>query len=253
MREILLLVLMSMVLLTSSPCSEQKSSVAVSGTVVLAEDSSPISGATVWFQRSDGMKIKSITDSDGKYEASIQPGYEYTMTVGGRGICSVHRPDFSPDRAHRLKFNFLTTNCGTFDGVIISSPGVTPNDNRPYYRYYNHTSSPMWFFEESINAGKYSDQELLLAFGQRTTNETVRYGPFRMPDHIAGSTQKMPVIVSFGTYTIRADTVLVDPRSNILEAEGHVLLANAVSASAKTVSCIEIKLKSQLLRPEPCN
>jgi hypothetical protein len=153
-------------------CSGGPTDVKVSGTVyVLDDNTAVVPGAIVSFLRSDGQKVKVATNQIGEYEALLENGYDYTMTVAGRQLCEIHRPPFRPRRGSVLKFDFTTTICGIIDGVSQGPRDSRPNDDRffyrPYYRSSYDSRVPYWFFEESIALGKEEDPWLVVAFGER--------------------------------------------------------------------------------------
>jgi hypothetical protein len=235
-------------------CSDRPGQTTVSGTVVLAEDSSRVAGARVLFQGSDGRNFKATTNQVGEYEVVLDAMKEYTLSVGGQQLCQLHRPAFLAKPGSALRFNFSSSICGIIDGVLIVPPGVAHNDNRPYYRAYcpsDDKNYPYWSFEEGIPLRNENDGWIVIAFGSRVDEGKVRYGPFRMRQHVPGTPLFLPVTISFDTYTIRADTAVLDRRGGVLKAEGHV--EDGTASSAKSQSCVSIALSAEQPRPEMCS
>ncbi len=239
-------------LLALSLGSQGKSYAEISGIVSeLTDGLTRVNGAKLFFRRSDGQTVVTTTNKSGEYHVSLDPGYSYTVSLTADQLCSSHRPEFRPVPGQIVKFDFTTTRCGYIDTRIHPNPGPTglkPNDNRLYYRLYYETPSPHWFFEQSIAFGRDPAQELLIAFGKRDGSMQVRYGPFHNREY---PQSVLPVVVSFDTYTIRADSVVLDSRTRILRAEGNVSVADGGS-QARTESCVMLRLDDTEPEPHRC-
>jgi hypothetical protein len=239
-------------LLALSAGSQTKGDAEISGIVSeLTDGLTRVSEAKLLFRRSDGQTVVAITNRFGEYHVHLDPGYNYTVSLTADQLCSSHRPEFHPLPGQILKFDFTTTRCGYIDTRVQSHPGATglkPNDNRLYYRLYYDTPSPRWFFEQSITFGRGAAREMLIAFGKRDGNARVRYGPFHNREY---PQSVLPVVVSFDTYTIRADSVVLDSRTRILRAEGNVSLADGTSQT-RTESCVMLRLDEAEPEPHQC-
>jgi hypothetical protein len=227
----------------------------VSGTVsVLTDVPERVNGARVWFLRSDGQTVEATSNEVGEYEVFLRPGYDYTVTVGSKQLCDIHRPPFRPKLGDNLRFDFTTTICGFIDGVISVPPGLKPNDTRPYYRSYYRSSydkrAPYWFFEESIAFGKEKDRWLVIAFGARDGDTQIRYGPFHSGEYPTKSV--LPVAIRFDTYTVQADAAVLDPKARTLRAEGNVSVADGGSSPPRAASCILLRLDDAKAHLQKC-
>jgi hypothetical protein len=233
---------------------------------MLTEPNEPerVPGAVVWFQMSDRRSVGAKTNQDGRYETLLEPGYEYAVTAGGQQLCDIHRPIFKPKPGSVLRFDFTTTGCGIIDRIVVPAPpdmdpnilDVAPlsparemkrNDNRPGYRPYYHSDhdpkAPYWFFEESLPDGN-EDRWVAIAFGERgETNGIVTYGPFSLARHIPFvPTTRLPVTISFGTHTVRADSAELDSTRIELTAKGNVSVEDGSPAPPENLSCVIIRL-----------
>ena len=241
----------------------------VSGTVSIFDDTlTPAPDARVTFLRSDGQNMVVDTDHDGVYKADLDAHYSYTMTVRGEVLCTLHRPPFRPKPGQNLRFDFVTTECGYIDGFrelplnheriegvlkeqsrLVGapySPVVPANDNRSEYRsFYKPTdnSGAPWFFEESVPLTKQPGAWLLIAFGDRAEAGTkTSYRPFSLPGFLKSAGIRLPVVVSVGTLTFRADGAILDTAQNTLRIEGHVSTANGQESTPEMKSCVVLDL-----------
>jgi len=229
----------------------------VSGSVYLLRDTSaPMPLVAVWFLRSDGEKFKAITNNVGAYEILLEPGYDYTVTAAGDQLCAIHRPPFRPKSGSTFKFDFTTTMCGNIEYRVVGEPqtDLKKNDNRllfrQYYRSSYDPSVPYWFFEESIALGETkNDQWLVVAFGQLDADTQIKYGPFRIPKFPAS---RLPVTVSVDTFTIQADSAVLDKKSRTLRVEGNVAVAEGTDDPPRKASCVLLDLRKIQPWPMPC-
>lgn len=241
---------------TLALCSEKHGKTTVSGTVVLADDSSRVPGATVLFQSSDGHDFRATTNQVGEYEVALDAMKEYTVTVAGRQLCQVHRPPFLAKSGAALELNFASTICGFIDRVVVVPRNIAHNDNRFYYLPYYPSDDkgyPYWFFEEAISMAADKERWAVVAFGSRTDKGQISYGPFRIRAHTSGGPIFLPVTISFDTYTIRADGAVLDRKANTIKAEGNVNIENGTASSARSESCIMVPLSIEQPSPQACN
>jgi hypothetical protein len=252
-----------LVLPVLSLCSRGRDTAKVTGTVsVLDDETALVPGALILFQRSDGQNVKVTTNQVGEYEVVLDPEYDYTVAVGGNALCEIHRPEFRPKPGSALRFDFTTTVCGIIDYRVTTAPPGTksvlkpepkPNDSRPHYRQYYRSSydskAPYWFFEESIALGKKEDQWLVIAFGERDEDGQIKYGPFLLPKSPA---IHLPVTISFGTYSVRADRAEWDQKRRTLRAEGNVAVADGLNHPPRRASCVLLDLHRTPPKPKGC-
>jgi len=229
----------------------------VSGSVYLLRDTAaPMPLVAVWFLRSDGEKFKATTNNVGAYEILLDPGYDYTVTAAGNQVCAIHRPVFRPKPGSALKFDFTTTMCGNIEYRVVGEPrsDLKKNDNRLLFRQYYRGSYdpnvPYWFFEESIAVGESKDDLwLVVAFGQRDGDAQVKYGPFRVPKF---PVSRLPVTISFDTYTVQADSAVFDQKNRTLRVEGDVLVADGTNDPPRKASCVLLDLRKTQPLPTVC-
>lgn len=106
------------------PCKGGELDAEISGTVSVLS-TQPVAlmpGATVWFRRSDGQNFKATTDGNGQYKILLNPGYDYSVAVGGGELCAKHRSPFRAKPGSILKFDFTTTIFGIIDWITVVNP-----------------------------------------------------------------------------------------------------------------------------------
>src|SRR5271154_6806089 len=76
----------------------------VYGTVVEGESGmgARIPGTVVTFLSSSGATTKIIADMSGEYSADLASGEKYSMTVKGKGFCTMSRPPFEAQPERRV-------------------------------------------------------------------------------------------------------------------------------------------------------
>jgi hypothetical protein len=113
-------------------------------------------------------------------------------------------------------------------------------------------NAPYWFFEECIPYGK-EGRRMVIAFGERSGEGLVNYGPFRVRSQIPGLPPiSLPVTVSFDTYTITADSVTVDSKAHRLKAEGFVSVTAGSLAETTNSHLIIMPLADSQPSIAPC-
>ncbi len=218
--------------------AENPGNVIVSGTVsVLLDSPERVNAAKVIFRDADGQIVQVTANKIGEYVASLSAERDCTVTVEGASICPIHRPAFRPKGATQLRFDFVTTICGTIDSIQIGSQ-IPESDN---FRHYYHTLTPHWFFEESLPLQE-DHRSLIIAFGsQEQGSDSIIYGPF----HIPGYAGVLPVIVSFGTYTIQGEKAMLNRKSQTLKVIGNVTTEDGSAVHARVDDCEIVTFKDE--------
>jgi hypothetical protein len=218
-------------------CSDNQGKTIVSGTVsIMLDMPERVNGAKVIFRDADGRIVQAIANKIGEYEASLTPERDYTITVEGMSVCAMHRPAFRAKAGVSLRFDFVTTICGIIDHIRIGPP-ISESDD---FRHYYDTPTPYWFFEERVPIGE-DHRNLIIAFGAQKQDTSVTYGPFHVPKYQG----VLPVTVSFGTYTVRADKAVLDRRALTLLIEGNVSVADGGTAPPRTERCVMLHLDAE--------
>lgn len=238
MRTIIRVLIIEIVCHVSVLFAENPSKTIVSGTVsVLLDSPERVNAAKVSFRDTDGQIVQVTTNKIGEYAASLTAQRDYTVTIEGASICPMHRPAFQTKSGTQLRFDFVTTICGTIDSIRIG-PHTPQSDN---FRHYYHTPTPHWFFEESLPLEN-DDRRLIIAFGsQEQGNDTIIYGPF----HVPGYGGILPVTVSFGTYTIQGEKAMLNQENKTLKVIGNVTTEDGSAIPARVDECEVITLKDE--------
>jgi hypothetical protein len=214
--------------------AEGQNTASVIGSAVLLENRSvtvPTMGVKIAFHGRDGRTVEAITDEKGEYRTILPSDDTYEISVTGTRLCTVHRPAFEPKPGSLFRFDFVVALCRSYDSVDLD-----------LYGEQNH------YREERIAFGKNSSRDLILSFGLRQeTDGRVRYEPF----NISGST-RLPVTISFGANTVRADTVVLDRETKMFKAEGHVLVADGGTSPPDTESCVMLRFNGPEPLVQPC-
>jgi hypothetical protein len=212
----------------------------VSGIVSTLDYGKParVRGAIVVFQSIGAESVKVVTNEIGNYTASLMPDRDYTVQVTESGFCPVHRPTFRPIRDSRLKFDFTVTTMCPRDRIAVGSLEAYFSSPVPYY------------FEEKVSLGEDVGADSIISFGaRRKIDNWVRYGPLRIVHH---EHITIPVTVSFGTYTVKADEGLFDVAKKVLRAEGNVSVADGGASPPKRVACVTISVYKNTFRADAC-
>jgi len=144
-----------------------------------------------------------------------------------------------------VKFDFTITNL---------CPGDWAGDSDEYDAagipdaYFDSTIPH--YYEESFSLGKSHHRTLIIAFGKRRKGYVlIEYTPLPSREH---PEYRLPVTISFGTYTLKADGAMLDRRTRVLRAEGHVYVADGTDSPPHTVSCVALQLDDTEPKLQPC-
>jgi len=197
-----------------------------------------VDGATILFRAHDGTEIRAATNSKGHYETVLESGKEYNVTLSSMGMYTMHRPAFRPATGKSLRFDFLTIPA-TFINRVTNDPAhQRPNATLPYRD------------EETMAIGKRPAQSLIIAFGilNKGKNRVTYEG---LP--IAGYEGKtLPVIISYETYTIHADTATLKQKPRVLKVDGNVSIADGSDSPPKLTNCVMLQLDQSNPKPQQC-
>jgi hypothetical protein len=192
-----------------------------------------ITGARVSFVASDGTVEEATTNKRGEYELLLKPDVLYTVTVRSGPTCELHRPEFRPVSGSIIEFDFLIPSEITYvDWEIHGSVPARAKLIRPTPKV------------------PYCDEEKM-SFGNPPRNLIIWYGIFRakQDSDIFDSLpvtrfpgKYLPVTISYQTYTIRADKVEFNKKSQELTATGNVSVADGSSPESMLAPCASMRL-----------
>lgn len=220
----------------------------VSGTIATMDYGQRVfvQNVKVRFQDSAGSTLAVTGSETGRYEASLPAG-RYTMTVMKTGFCPAHRPVFQVIANSSVEFDFtLTTEC-TGDRVAVSCPDVcfdSPNSDA-----YFDSPIPA-YFEEKIPFSNKDSGSVIISFGRRRrTGHIFRYSPLTIKEHPGVN---LPVTISFGTYTVKAEEALLDDNLKTMRVLQSVSIADGSSVPPSILSCAVIRLGDRKPKPHSC-
>jgi len=187
-----------------------------------------IRGAKVTFTSETGVPTTVSTDDEGKFRAQLPSEVKYAVTVEAKGLWPVHRPNFRVVPGKTLKFDFLL-----LLQMIIDTEGISPEER-------------LGFNEDKINLG---NSEIVVASGRRT----IPIGGNTNYHSIPIGDGRLPVTISFGAYTVRADAAEFDQNTGVLRAEGSVLVEDGSGAEGERSSCVDLRVTSEEVKIKPCH
>jgi hypothetical protein len=217
--------------------SEARGGTTVSGTVSVfpSDPLARLAGAKVAFQDSDGSAVETVTNSTGEYTASLIPGHDYAVSVTSTGFCAVHRPASLLRPSSTVRFDFTMTPLCAGDRIAWS-----PNNDKTAQEDAYFNSSIPYYFEERVALGKSHLRTLIIAFGKRNkTDALVEYFPLPSREH---PEVRMPVTITFDTYTVKADSAVIERGTRVLRADGNVSVADGTDSPQRTASCVALRL-----------
>ena len=200
----------------------------VKGTVMEASRHLLVRNARVTFTPKVGVPISVLTDDNGEFTASLPCVREYSVSVEANGFWPMHRPEFRPRPRRPLKFDFLLSVKANVDTEGIGSPGEA-----------------LGFTEDTFNLGR---AHLVVASGRRNLMTLGTTGYHSVPTENG----RFPVTISFGTYTVKADTANLDQTGMVLTAEGDVVVESGSGAQAERFACVEIRPTESEPKILPC-
>jgi hypothetical protein len=212
----------------------------------------------VEFRSADGdgleRKVATVTNAIGEYTVLLEPGLAYAVTVAARGFCPAHRPSFRLTQGSAVSFDFTLTIQCPGDLTVVEDPGVVgaldkESSDDAYFAYFA-SGIPYYFEEDIARAESRRAGNLIIAFGtRRKGHDRVEYASLPIKGH---PETRLPVSISFGTYTVRADKAVLDRKSWVLTAEGNVSVEDGSNSPPVASSCLTLQLADSELRPQPC-
>jgi hypothetical protein len=196
-----------------------------------------VKDANIVFERPNGINVTATTSDVGEYATTLPSEYSYTVTVTAKGFCPVHRPAFVSSSYSSLKFDFTLTAKCPGDRIVVGKPEL-----------YFETPIPA-YFEEGIALGKHGKSQLIISFGMRTKSD---HGIQYVSLHVTDKGAVLPVTLSFGTYTIRADHAVFDRDTGVVLAEGNVSIADGTDRAPQRRVCTALKLHESNPKPKDC-
>jgi hypothetical protein len=199
----------------------QQSESAVSGhvTVWATDYPQPVKGARVSLTRGGQELAAAISNGLGEFSVVLPGSGRYEIMVTLRGFCTLHRPPFETGSGQSVRFTFSMVSCGDVDSFQLNSSGLQPT-----YR------------EESIAQG------VVVGFGhsKEDTSTTVYFpiSPRRYPE------VQIPVVVSFGTHTIRGKSAVLGHLTKLLRVEGQVTIEDGSDLPSRKEQCVLIHLEN---------
>lgn len=224
----------------------------ISGTVFVFSGGPParLGGAKIVFQDADGSAVETVTNSTGEYTASLTPGHDYTVSVTSKGFCPVHRPVFRLSPNSIVRFDFTITLLCPGDRIAWSTKHDKTERDAERDDLYINSSIP-YYFEESVTLGTSHLRTLIIAFGKRNKGDLrVEYAPLPSREH---PEIRMPVTITFDTYTVKADSAVIDRRTRVLRAEGNVYVADGTDSPSHVESCVTLRLDDAEPRVQSCS
>ena len=221
--------------------------VEVRGRVFELDSGAParVPGAVVEFRSAGGgdpgHTVAVKTNQLGDYNVLLDPGIDYAVTVTLSYFCPVHRPPFRLSPGPAVRFDFtLTTHHPPTPEIFGELPAPGQPTREMYYDLY---SGIPFYFEEEIPARENSGgPSAIIAFGTRRNGETRRgYASLPIEGHPG---VHLPVTVSFGTYTVRGDTALLDRNTRVLTVQGNVQVEDGRDAPPTAAPCATVRLDS---------
>jgi len=204
----------------TAPSANQRSSAQVHGTMT-DPTGAAFANINVTFQ-GDAQKQTVTTNGAGEYRAELPPGL-YTLDVPAAGFRRYHRPFFSVTSQSNLTFDVtmqLTSSC---DFVLVNNSGepVTAEQQKA-------ATEEMCIREEllPVQSKKGPAFSLFVQYGKRTLQGCV---------HNYGEAQPVmdPVFVAYNLFSLEADNVSYDERTQILDTHGHVVVVDQSSGEYK--------------------
>jgi hypothetical protein len=162
--------------------------------------------AEVTFDSQGLQKVVTANDS-GIYSADLPPG-DYTMTVKFGGLNTYRRPLFRVSEVTAVVFDVALQLGGCGDMVIVPSTEKNIEEATRSCRQEDRFLAP------SSNGVSF---EVVISFGVRSDRGNA---------HIYGRAKpsNAPVSVAYNLFSMRADKVIYDTKSGVLQASGNVLV-----------------------------
>jgi len=143
----------------------------------------PLAGARVELMSiSDGDgKYQATTDSTGRYTIEVPPGtYKMLLSWMGGDYAEIHRASFRLDAAEHLTLDFLVMQCPISDPVLMRSP--LAEQSKEYARSQEMnvplTEQTEKYQEQVIPAERNRWPEIVLSFGKYDNRlDEIRYFP----------------------------------------------------------------------------
>lgn len=181
------------------------------------------------FLGSKGQTFKTSSDEDGRY-AILLPADTYKIRLSWSGLCSERRAGFDLNPGDRLILDFMIVRCGVVDSestvpahVAVSEPLLVLPDT-PIAQQISR-------FQQQIFQAQGNRPEVMISFGKfEKQPEHITYFPFQ--PNVKNRTSKplelqpLPVIVTVQKLTIRALSVILDPKTMTFEARDHVTISD---------------------------
>ena len=166
-----------------------------------------VPGAEVSFDHRGSQRVVT-TDSSGIYSADLPPG-DYSMTVKSRGFGTYRRPVFRVLAVTTVVFDVALYVGGCGDMVIVPPTEQAVEEATRSCRHEDRFPAP---------SGDGVPFDMLISFGVRSGGENVRIY------ERGAKTSNPPVSVAYNLFSMRAEKVIYDTKSEILKANGAVLV-----------------------------
>jgi hypothetical protein len=171
-------------------------------------------GAKVIFEAQDGSRLETTSDSNGHFSIALPAGNTYSVTVQSRGFFPEHRPPFRISAGHTIRFDFR---------LVLGHSDDAFGEDR-----LQHGSNE---FIVLAGSKKYDDPVDL---------SLVRYEAYPIKDN------PLPVTISFGIYTVRADHVIANHATGFFKAWGNVLIQDGTGSQPRSSACVTISSSANL-------
>jgi len=186
-----------------------------------------IKNATIVFTPDTGGPVEVKSDDVGQFSVFLPSGKTYSVAVAAPGFFVVHRPPFRMREGMKLKFDFMVTVFEIHDSEGTAPPGEYSG-----------------FAEKQVEFG--SEAAIIISGHRKENEEQIQY------HSLLARENPLPVTISFDTYTIKAERAVLDRRSNVLTAEGHVSIEDGSEKPPQKLSCIVLRTVDNAPKIEPC-
>ncbi len=166
-----------------------------------------VQAATLRFL-SDGPELRTQTGTDGSYSIRLKPG-SYTLLVVRDGFCPARRGLFTLEEGAEVEIDAQLILCTLAHGLEFAAEGTVKAEFSRYQGGYE---------SEELNAPTPSLPRPLAMFGCRRQS-----GPLVRFTGLVVAGKYVPVVLTFGLYTLRANSLDYRPGDGTYAGEGDVL------------------------------
>jgi hypothetical protein len=204
----------------------------VSGTIrlIMNDQVVPLVGARVKVKNAsdDRDEHEAMTDAAGHYAIDLPEGtYKLSFAWVDGGCSNERRAPFRLGRSEHLTFDFLTMHCVSIERARTETSSSLMN--LPFAEQGRR------YLEQLIPAKPDRWPEIIVSFGKydNQVNE-IRYLPMNQGVRVGQATAaplllSLPVIVTVDRYTLQAMEVVLNKKTMVFTAKGHVFISDGKS------------------------